>query len=102
RLHHRSKRDWNSDVCSSDLAASSEATSSEAASSEAASEPAEEASPEGAAAVMSYEEYMAAAVDDPVTIQAYVQAKQSYYAEQGKIGRASCRERRETVEHRRC
>ena len=55
-------------------AASSEATSSEAASSEAASEPAEEASPEGAAAVMSYEEYMAAAVDDPVTIQAYVQA----------------------------
>ena len=64
-------------------ATSSEATSSEAASSEAASEPAEEASPEGAAAVMSYEEYMAAAVDDPVTIQAYVQAKQSYYAEQG-------------------
>ena len=64
-------------------ATSAEATSSEAASSEAASEPAEEASPEGAAAVMSYEEYMAAAVDDPVTIQAYVQAKQSYYAEQG-------------------
>lgn len=64
-------------------ATSSEATSSEAASSEAATEPAEEASPEGAAAVMSYEEYMAAAVDDPVTIQAYVQAKQSYYAEQG-------------------
>ena len=64
-------------------ATSSEATSSEAASSEAASKPAEEASPEGAAAVMSYEEYMAAAVDDPVTIQAYVQAKQSYYAEQG-------------------
>ena len=63
--------------------AASEAASSEAASSEAASEPAEEASPEGAAAVMSYEEYMAAAVDDPVTIQAYVQAKQSYYAEQG-------------------
>ena len=33
--------------------------------------------------VMSYDEYMAAAVDDAVTIQAYVQAKQSYYAEQG-------------------
>lgn len=33
--------------------------------------------------VMSYDEYMAAAVDEAVTIQAYVQAKQSYYAEQG-------------------
>ena len=33
--------------------------------------------------VMTYEEYMAAQVDDLVTIQAYVQAKQSYYAEQG-------------------
>ena len=32
---------------------------------------------------MSYDEYMAAEVDDAVTIQAYVQAKQSYYAEQG-------------------
>ena len=65
-------------------ATSSEAVSSEAASSEAASsEASEEASPEAAAAVMSYDEYMAAAVDDAVTIQAYVQAKQSYYAEQG-------------------
>ncbi len=34
------------------------------------------------ASVMSYDEYMAAEVDAPVTIQAYVQAKQAYYAEQ--------------------
>ena len=40
-------------------------------------------STEAAAEVMTYEEYMAAQVDDLVTIQAYVQAKQSYYAEQG-------------------
>ena len=32
---------------------------------------------------MSHEEYMAAAVDDAVVIQAYVQAKQGYKAEQG-------------------
>ena len=32
---------------------------------------------------MSYDEYMAAATDEAVAIEAYVQAKQSYYAEQG-------------------
>lgn len=32
--------------------------------------------------VMSYEEYMAADMESPVTIQAYVQAKQAWYAEQ--------------------
>ena len=37
----------------------------------------------GDATVLSYEEYMAAELDTEVTIQAYVQAKQSYYAEQG-------------------
>lgn len=33
--------------------------------------------------MLSHEEYMAAELDTEVTIQAYVQAKQSYYAEQG-------------------
>ena len=53
------------------------AESSAAVDSSAASEESTEA------AVMSYDEHMAAAIDDAVTIQAYVQAKQSYYAEQG-------------------
>ena len=72
----------SSEAASESEAASSEAAVSEAASEEAASEDAtaEEAAP---AAVMTYDEYMAAAVDDAVTIESYVQAKQSYYAEQG-------------------
>ena len=57
-------------------AASSEAASSEAASSEAAT--AEAAS----GTVLSHDEYMAADLDTEVTIEAYVQAKQSWYAEQ--------------------
>ena len=62
-----------------------ESTAEEAPAEEAAEEPAEEAAEEPAAevAVMSYDEYMAAATDDAVAIEAYVQAKQSYYAEQG-------------------
>lgn len=34
---------------------------------------------------MTYDEYVAAELETPVTIQAYVQAKQSYYAEQGTV-----------------
>ena len=37
------------------------------------------------AQVMSYDEYMAAAVDDAVTIQAYVQAKQSWWEDQATV-----------------
>ena len=64
-------------------------SSSEAASSEPEATPAAEseaATSEAAAAtgeVMTYDEYMAAAVDEAVTIESCVQAKQSYYAEQG-------------------
>ena len=58
-----------------------ESTAEEAPAEEAAEEPAEE--PAAEVAVMSYDEYMAAATDDAVAIEAYVQAKQSYYAEQG-------------------
>lgn len=57
-------------------AASSEAASSEAASSEAAT--AEAAS----GTVLSHDEYVAADLDSQVTIEAYVQAKQAWYAEQ--------------------
>ena len=37
------------------------------------------------AQVMSYDEYMAAAVDDAVTIQAYVQAKQSWWEDKATL-----------------
>ena len=59
--------------------ASTETSSSEASVDESATS---EAATDATVPVMTYDEYMAAAVDDPVTIQAYVQAKQSYYAEQ--------------------
>lgn len=67
----------------SETASSSEAASSEVASSEAASSEASSAAETTEATVLSYDEYMAADLDTEVTIQAYVQAKQSYYAEQG-------------------
>ena len=68
--------------------ASEESSEGSEVSSEATSEVSEageesESSEAESVEVMSYDEYMAAAVDDAVTIQAYVQAKQSYYAEQG-------------------
>ena len=65
---------------------SSQAEESSEEASEESSEAGEDASQSSEAEpapVMSYDEYMAAEVDDAVTIQAYVQAKQSYYAEQG-------------------
>lgn len=63
---------------SSEAASSSEPEATPAAESEAATS---EAAATGA--VMSHDEYMAAADQEAVTIQSYVQAKQSYYAEQG-------------------
>ena len=71
---------------SSTAGESSQAQESSEEASEESSEAEEEASQSSeaeSAPVMSYDEYMAAEVDDAVTIQAYVQAKQSYYAEQG-------------------
>ena len=82
-------------ACAGDNTSSSESSAAEESSqaeesSEEASEESSEAEEEASqsseaesAPVMSYDEYMAAEVDDAVTIQAYVQAKQSYYAEQG-------------------
>ena len=42
----------------------------------------------GSEGVLTHEEYMAAAVDTEVVIEAYVQAKQSWWENQAKIGRA--------------
>lgn len=84
-------------ACAGDNTSSSESSQTSASESSQAEESSEEASEESSEAgedasqsseaesapVMSYDEYMAAEVDDAVTIQAYVQAKQSYYAEQG-------------------
>ena len=64
----------DSSVAEESSAAEDSSASEESEASEAAT---------GVATVLSYEEYMAAELDTEVTIQAYVQAKQSYYAEQG-------------------
>ncbi|MGX8686480.1 MAG: hypothetical protein ACSW8K_01585 [bacterium] len=53
-----------------------EAPAEEAAEEEA---PAEETAEEPAAEVMSYADFMAAEVDDPVTVETYVQAKQGWW-----------------------
>lgn len=61
-----------------------EESSSEAA--EESSEAAEESSESGAeATVLSYDEYMAAELDSEVTIQAYVQAKQSWWEDKATV-----------------
>lgn len=44
-----------------------------------------EAASEDATPVMSYAEYVAAAVDDPVTIEAYVQGKQSWWQDKASL-----------------
>ena len=64
----------DSSVAEESSAAEDSSASEESEASEAAT---------GDATVLSYEEYMAAELNTEVTIQAYVQAKQSYYAEQG-------------------
>lgn len=61
---------------------SSESSVAEETSSDVSASEEETSGTDAETTVMSYDEYMAAAVDDPVTIQAYVQAKQAYYAEQ--------------------
>lgn len=59
----------------------SESQSTTEESSSVATDSSEAASPETSGKVLSYDEYMAAATDTQVTVEAYVQAKQSYYAE---------------------
>lgn len=73
-------------ACSLAACAGSTSSSSEAASTEPEATPAAESeaatSEAAAGTVLSYEEYMAADLDTEVTIEAYVQAKQSWYADQ--------------------
>ena len=59
-----------------------EEVTTEAATEEATEETTTEAAAEEEAAVMSYEEYVAAELDSKVVVETYVQAKQSWYAEQ--------------------
>ena len=68
---------------SSESSVAEESVASEEPSSSDVSEASSEGSDTAEATVLSHEEYMAAELDTEVTIQAYVQAKQSYYAEQG-------------------
>lgn len=73
-------------ACSLAACAGSSSSSSEAASAEPEATPAAESeaatSEAAAGTVLSHEEYMAADLDTEVTIEAYVQAKQAWYAEQ--------------------
>ena len=72
----------------SETSSTVEESAAEESSSEEESEASSEASSEeeseaASGEVMSYDEYMAAAVEDEVTIQGYVQAKQAYNSEDG-------------------
>ena len=73
-------------ACSLAACAGSSSSSSETASTEPEATPAAESeaatSEAAAGTVLSHEEYMAADLDTEVTIEAYVQAKQAWYAEQ--------------------
>lgn len=60
-------------------AATTEAATTEAAATEASTEAAEAVADEKSEGVMTYEEYMAADLDSEVVIEAYVQAKQSWW-----------------------
>ncbi len=70
----------SSDAASSEESSVEESTATESSATESS---AEESSAEPEQAVMSYAEYAAAQVDDPVVIEAYVQANQSWW--DGKI-----------------
>nr|WP_317401691.1 hypothetical protein [uncultured Gemmiger sp.] len=65
----------------------SDSTTAEAASEAAATEEtaSEEATPAAAGTVLTHDEYMAADVDTEVTIETYVQAKQSWWEDQATV-----------------
>lgn len=68
----------------SETSVSQEETSSDVASEDTDSQSSEEGS-EASGEVLSYEEYMAAELDSEVTIQAYVQAKQSWWEDKATV-----------------
>ena len=67
------------DTAAEDTEAADESTAEETA------EAAETEDPAETAQVMSYEEYMAAELDTQVTVEAYVQAKQSWWEDQATV-----------------
>ena len=70
---------------SSSVAASSTAAESASSSEEAQSVSESASAPAASGEVMSYDEYIAAAIDDQVTIEAYVQAKQSWWEDKATV-----------------
>ena len=66
-------------------AATTEAAATEAAATEASTEAAEAVADEKSEGVMTYEEYMAADLDSEVVIEAYVQAKQSWWEDKATL-----------------
>ena len=66
-------------------AATTEAATTEAAATEASTEAAEAVADEKSKGVMTYEEYMAADLDSEVVIEAYVQAKQSWWEDKATL-----------------
>lgn len=81
----------NSDVAAESTAAATteaattEAATTEAAATEASTEAAEAVADEKSEGVMTYEEYMAADLDSEVVIEAYVQAKQSWWEDKATL-----------------
>ncbi len=72
--------------CAGGSATQSSSTAPEVSSTPAASsQSVSEEAPSAAAEVMSYEEYMAADVDSQVTVEAYVQAKQSWWEDKATV-----------------
>ena len=66
-------------------AATTEAATTEAAATEASTEATEAVADEKSEGVMTYEEYMAADLDSEVVIEAYVQAKQSWWEDKATV-----------------
>ena len=66
-------------------AATTEAATTEAAATEASTEAAEAVADEKSEGVMTYEEYMAADLDSEVVIEAYVQARQSWWEDKATL-----------------
>ena len=62
-----------------------EAATTEAAATEASTEATEAVADEKSEGVMTYEEYMAADLDSEVVIEAYVQAKQSWWEDKATL-----------------
>lgn len=75
----------NADVATESTAAATTEAATEVATTEAATEATEAVADEKSEGVMTYEEYMAADLDSEVVIEAYVQAKQSWWEDKATV-----------------